>query len=65
MSLQTASGTIGKSHLETIQPQLARVGRLSRLLFKIRPLWDHSGILAKPRRSIDRELQEKEPYDLY
>ena len=36
---------------------------LSRLLLKFRPTWHADYFFQKPRRSIDRDLQERWPTD--
>ena len=52
------------SEHEISQARSSNPGKLSRLLFKIRPLWEGESFLQKPRRAIDRELQERWPTDL-
>jgi hypothetical protein len=52
------------SESETSQARSSPPGKLSRFLLKFRPLWNGNYGLEKPRRSIDRELQEREPIDL-
>jgi hypothetical protein len=61
--LQTTSNGIRYPEPETIQARSSHLGKLSRLLLIFRPLFRDYG-LQKPRRSIDRELQEFEPMDL-
>ena len=62
--LSTTSNGIGNSEHES-QATSSHSGKLSRLLLKFRrPLFTVSYGLQKPRRSIDRELQEREPMDL-
>jgi hypothetical protein len=62
--LPTTSNGIRYSEHEINQARSSHPGKLSRLLLKIRPLWQGDYGLQKPRRSIDRELQEREPMDL-
>lgn len=62
--LPTTSNGIRYSEHEINQARSSHPGKLSRLLLKIRPLWNGDYGLQKPRRSIDRELQELEPMDL-
>lgn len=49
---------------ETGRARSSPPGKLSRFLLKFRPLWSGGYVLQTPRRSIDRELQEREPTDL-
>ena len=62
--LPTTSNGIQFSEHEISQARSSHPGKLSRLLLKFRPLFDGNNGLQKPRRSIDRELQEREPIDL-
>jgi hypothetical protein len=48
---------------ETSHARSSHSGRLSRLLHKFRPAWHVDYFLQKPRRSIDRDLQERWPID--
>jgi hypothetical protein len=63
--LPMTSDAIRYSGHSVDQARPSHPGRLSRLLFKVLPLWNGSNRLEKPRRSIDRELQEREPIDLW
>jgi hypothetical protein len=65
MSMQTASDVVGESDLEMSRTKHSRSGRLGRLLVKIRPLWQAGPSFERPRRSVDRELQEYEPMDFF
>lgn len=62
--LSTTSNGIRYSEHEISQARSSHPGKLSRLLFIIRPLWEGDYGLQKPRRSIDRELQEYWPTEL-
>jgi hypothetical protein len=62
--LPTTSNGIRYSEHEISQASSSYPGKLSRLLFKIPRLWEGDNGLQKPRRSIDRELQERWPTDL-
>ncbi len=62
--LPATSNGIRRSEKETGRATSSPPGKLSRFLLKFRPLWNGSYALQKPRRSIDRELQEYEPTDL-
>ena len=62
--LSMSSNGIRYSEHEISQARSSHPGKLSRLLFIIRPLWEGDSGLQKPRRSIDRELQEHWPTDL-
>jgi hypothetical protein len=62
--LPMTSKGIRYSEHERAQERSSPPGKLSRFLLKFRPLWNGSYALEKPRRSIDRELQEREPIDL-
>ena len=61
--LPTASNEIRSSEHETSQARPSHPGKLSRLVFILRPLWYSEYYLQKPRRSIDRDLQERWPTD--
>ena len=63
--LSMTSNGIRYSEHEINQARSSHPGKLSRLLFIIRPLWEGDSGLQKPRRSIDRELQENWPTDLF
>jgi len=61
----TASNGISYSEHEIVQARSSHLGKLSRLLSKFRPLLKGGDdLLQKPRRSIDRDLQERWPIDL-
>jgi hypothetical protein len=62
--LPIMSNGIRYSEHEISQARSSYPGKLSRLLFMFRPLWEGDNGLRKPRRSIDRELQENWPTDL-
>ena len=62
--LSTMANGIHYAEHEIGQARSSRPGKLSRLLVKFRPLWQGDDGLQKPQRSIDRELQEREPIDL-
>ena len=62
--LPTTSNEIRHSEHEISQAGSSHPGKLSRLLLKFR-LFDGNSGLQKPRRSIDRELQEREPTDWF
>ena len=62
--LSTTSNGIYAAEHEISQARSSHPGKLSRLLLKFRPLFNGADGLQKPRRSIDRELQEREPMDL-
>jgi hypothetical protein len=62
--LPTTSNEFRHSEHEINQARSSYPGKLSRLLIKLRPLFDGNYGLQRPRRSIDRELQEREPIDL-
>lgn len=62
--LPTTSIGIRHSEHEIRQARSSPPGRLSRFLLKFRPFWNGNYGLQTPRRSIDRELQEREPIDL-
>ena len=59
----TLNGSRYSAH-EISQAESSHPGRLSRLLIKLLPLWYGGYSLQTPRRSIDRELQEREPMEL-
>jgi len=62
--LPTTSDAIRNSDHWIDQARSSHPKRLSRLLLKLLPLWYGGYGLKTPRRSIDRELQEREPMDL-
>ena len=62
--LPTTSNGIRSSEHEISQARSSHPGKLSRLLLKFRPLLNGDNGLQRPRRAIDRELQEREPIDL-
>jgi len=62
--LPTTSNGIRQSEHEIRQARSSHPGKLGRLLLKLRPIFNGDYGLQKPRRSIDRELQEREPMDL-
>ena len=62
--LPTTSNGIRYSEHLVSQARPSHLGKLSRLLLKFCPLWPGGNRLEKPRRSIDRELQEREPMHL-
>ena len=62
--LPTASNGISYSEHEIVQARSSHLGKLSRLLLRFRPLLKGGDDLQKPRRSIDRDLQERWPTDL-
>jgi hypothetical protein len=59
--LLTRSNEIRYSQREISQAKFFHSGKLSRLLLKFRSPWHVDYALQKPRRSIDRELQERWP----
>ena len=59
----TSNGTSFTEH-EISHARSSHPGKPSRLLLKFRLLINGDHGLQKPRRSIDRELQEREPMDL-
>jgi Uri superfamily endonuclease len=61
--LSTTSNGIGSSEHEISGARSSHPGRLSRLLLMFRPPWHVDYFLQKPRRSIDRDLQERWPID--
>jgi hypothetical protein len=61
--LPTRSNGIRYWGNEIIQARSSRSGKLNRLLLKFRPLWQRDYVLQNPRRSIYREVQEREPTD--
>lgn len=62
--LQTTSSGIRYSEHEIDQAVSSHPGKLSRLLLRFRPPWHVDNLLQKPRRAIDRDLQERWPTDL-
>ena len=64
--LQTISNGIRYSEHEIAQAVSSHPGKLSRLLLKLRrPPWHADYFFQKPRRAIDRELQEHWPMELF
>ena len=63
--LPTTSNAIRNSDHKMSQARSSHPGKLSRLLHIFGPLWKADYGLQKPRRSIDRELQEHEPVDFF
>jgi Uri superfamily endonuclease len=62
--LQTTSNGIPYSEHEIVQAVSSHPGKLSRLFNKLRrPNWHVDYFFQKPRRAIDRELQERWPTD--
>ncbi len=61
--LPPMSNGIRYSEHETIQARPSHPGKLSRLLLRFRPPWHADYALQKPRRAIDRDLQERWPID--
>lgn len=59
--LATTSKGVRCSEHEKGQARSSPPGKLSRFLLKFRPLWNGNYDLQTPRRSIDRELQERWP----
>jgi hypothetical protein len=62
--LQTTSNEIRYSEHEIAQAVSSHPGKLSRLLLRFRSPWHVDNLLQKPRRAIDRDLQERWPTDL-
>ena len=62
--LPTTLNGLRYSEHEIEQARSSNLGKLSRLLLKFRPPWHVDHLTQKPRRSIDRELQERWPIDL-
>ena len=62
--LPNVSNGLRSSEHEINQARSSHPGKPSRLLLKFRLLINGDNGLQKPRRSIDRELQEREPMDL-
>jgi hypothetical protein len=61
--MPTASNGTRYSEHEINQARSSYPGKLSRLLSIFRPPWHVDYHVAKPRRAIDRELQERWPVD--
>ena len=61
--LPTVSNGIRSSEHEINPGKTFAPGVLSRLLLKFRPPWHADYFFQKPRRSIDRDLQEQWPTD--
>jgi hypothetical protein len=62
--LPTKSNAIRNSEHEINPATSSHPGKLSRLLLKFRSPWHWDYPVQRPRRSIDRELQERWPVDL-
>jgi hypothetical protein len=62
--LPTTSNAIRYSEHEISDAVSSHPGKLSRLLLKFRPSWRTDNFFAKPRRAIDRDLQERWPTEL-
>ncbi len=62
--LPASSTGIRYIQLELSQARSLHTVKLNRLLLKFRELWKGEVGLQRPRRSIDRELQESESMDL-
>ena len=61
--LPTVSNGIRSSEHEISQARPSHPGVLSRLLLRLRPPWHADYFLQKPRRAVDRDLQEQWPVD--
>jgi len=64
MLLTTSNGIDAAEH-EISQARPSHPGKLSRLFLILRPPWHVDYALQKPRRAIDRDLQEQWPTDYY
>lgn len=62
--LPSTSNGIRYSEHEISDAVSSHPGKLSRLLLKFRQPWRPDNFLQKPRRAIDRDLQEQWPTDL-
>ena len=62
--LPSTSNGIRYSEHEISDAVSSHPGKLSRLLLKFRPPWRPDNFLQKPRRAIDRDLQERWPIEL-
>ena len=62
--LPTTSNGVRYSEHEINGVVSSHPGKLSRLLNIFRPNWHVDNFLQKPRRAIDRDLQERWPIDL-
>jgi hypothetical protein len=61
--LPTVSNGIRSSGHEIGQARPSHPGMLGRLLLKFRPPWHADYFFQRPRRAIDRDLQEHWPTD--
>ncbi|MGB8685018.1 MAG: hypothetical protein WCD12_19220 [Candidatus Binatus sp.] len=61
--LPTVSNGVRASEHEINQARPSHPGKLGRLFLKFRPTWHSDYFCQKPRRSIDRDLQERWPTD--
>ena len=61
--LPNVSNGLRSSEHEINQARPSHPGVLSRLFLKFRPPWHSDNFFQKPRRSIDRDLQEQWPTD--
>jgi hypothetical protein len=61
--LPTTSNGIRHTEPEIEHATSSHPGKLSRLLHKFRPAWHVDYFFQKPRRAIDRDLQERWPTD--
>jgi hypothetical protein len=62
--LPITSNAIRYTEHEAGQVRSSHPGMLGRLFLKFRPPWHADYFFQKPRRSIDRDLQERWPIDL-
>jgi len=61
--LPTGSNGVRASEHEIGPARPSHPGMLGRLFLKFRPTWHVDYFFQKPRRSIDRDLQEQWPTD--
>jgi hypothetical protein len=61
--LPTESNGLRSSEHGNNQARPSHPGVLSRLLLRFRPPWHADYFLQKPRRAVDRDLQEQWPVD--
>jgi len=61
--LPNVSNGLRSSEHEINQARPSHPGVLSRLFLKFRPTWHSDRFFQKPRRAIDRDLQEQWPTD--
>jgi hypothetical protein len=61
--LPIESNGIRSSEHEINQARPSHPGMLGRLILKFRPPWHSDYFFQKPRRAIDRDLQEHWPTD--